>query len=263
MKLKLSAENICVKIGNKEILRGVNCTFAENRRTSIIGPNGAGKSTLLKALCLLNENFSGLVTVDGKNIRELGRRKISQVMAILPQEKDAPQDTTVRQLANFGRFPHRKFFGTNTAEDRRAVDWALEVTKMTALENRQVSTLSGGERQRAWLAMTLAQQPQILLLDEPTTYLDIAHQLDVMEIVSRVNKNFGMTIIMVLHDINHARIYSDDVIVVKDGGIFAQGEPKKILTAASIEKIFNVKADTFINAEGSEIIIPVTVKNFS
>ena len=261
--MKLSAENIGVKIGDKEILRGVNCTFAPNKRTSIIGPNGAGKSTLLKALCLLNENFSGRVTVDGKDIRELGRRKISQLMAILPQEKDAPKDTTVRQLASFGRFPHRKFFGTNTVDDTRAVDWALEVTKMTALENRQVSTLSGGERQRAWLAMTLAQQPQILLLDEPTTYLDIAHQLDVMEIVNHVNKNFGMTIIMVLHDINHARIYSDEVIVVKGGNIFAQGEPKKILTAASLEEIFNVKADTFTNAEGEEMIIPIAVKNFS
>ena len=261
--MKLTAENIGVKIGDKEILRGVNCTFAPNKRTSIIGPNGAGKSTLLKALCLLNENFSGRVTVDGKDIRELGRRKISQLMAILPQEKDAPKDTTVRQLASFGRFPHRKFFGTNTVEDNRAVDWALKVTKMTALENRQVSTLSGGERQRAWLAMTLAQQPQILLLDEPTTYLDIAHQLDVMEIVNHVNKNFGMTIIMVLHDINHARIYSDEVIVVKGGNIFAQGEPKKILTAASLEEIFNVKADIFTNAEGEEMIIPVAVKNFS
>ncbi len=261
--MKLSAENVGVEIGDKEILRGVNCTFAANKRTSIIGPNGAGKSTLLKALCLLNEKFSGRVTLDGKNIRTLGRRKISQLIAILPQEKDAPKDTTVRQLASFGRFPHRKFFGTNAVEDNRAVDWALEVTKMTALENRQVSTLSGGERQRAWLAMTLAQQPQILLLDEPTTYLDIAHQLDVMEIINHVNKNFGMTIIMVLHDINHARIYSDDVIVVKGGRIFAQGEPKKILTAASIEKIFNVKADTFINADGAEMIIPTAVKNFS
>lgn len=260
--MKLSAENIGVKIGDKEILRGVNCTFAANKRTSIIGPNGAGKSTLLKALCLLNENFSGRVTVDGKNIRELGRRKISQIMAILPQEKDAPQDTTVRQLANFGRFPHRKIFGSDTAEDTRAVDWALEVTKMTALENRQVSTLSGGERQRAWLAMTLAQQPQILLLDEPTTYLDIAHQLDVMEIVSRVNKNFGMTVIMVLHDINHARIYSHEVVVVKGGGIFAQGEPGKILTAESVEKIFDVKADTFTNFAGENVIMPVAVKNF-
>ena len=256
--MKLSVENICFKIGDKTILNDVNCDFAENKRTAIIGPNGAGKSTLLKILCLLNENFSGKVTLDGQDIKNFGRKKISQVMAILPQEKDIPQDTTVKQLANFGRFPHRKFFSNTTEEDTRAVEWALEVTKLKKFENRQVATLSGGERQRAWLAMTLAQKPQILLLDEPTTYLDIAHQLDVMEIISRVNKNFGMTIIMVLHDINHARIYSDEVIVVKDGKIFAKGNPQKILTANSVGKIFDVKADTFTNLNGLEMIIPLT-----
>ena len=254
--MQLSAENIGVKYGEKEILRGVTCNFPPHKRTTILGPNGAGKSTLLKVLCLLNENFTGRVTLNGGNIREFGRRKISQVIAILPQEKDVPQDTTVKQLANFGRFPHRKFFGSTTAEDTRAVEWALEVTKMKNFADRQVASLSGGERQRAWLAMTLAQQPQILLLDEPTTYLDISHQLDVMEIISNVNKNFGMTIISVLHDINHARIYSDEIVVVKGGEIFANGKPKEILTAESVEKIFEVKADTFTNSSGVEMIIP-------
>ena len=253
--MELAAENICVKIGGKEILRDVSYKFSPAKRTAIIGPNGAGKSTLLKALCLLNENFTGRVTLDGQDIFELGRRKISQVMAILPQEKEAPQDTTVRQLVYFGRFPHRKFFSADTKEDTRAVETALEVTKMKQFENRQVASLSGGERQRAWLAMTLAQQPQILLLDEPTTYLDIAHRLDVMEIINAVNKNFGMTIISVLHDINHARIYSDEVVVVKGGEIFATGEPKKVLTAASVEKIFEVKADTFTNSSGVEMVL--------
>ncbi len=253
--MQLSAENIGVQFSEKKILRGITCKFPAHKRTAIIGPNGAGKSTLLKVLCLLNENFTGRVTLNGGDIRELGRRKISQVIAILPQEKEAPQDTTVKQLANFGRFPHRKFFESTTAEDTRAVEWALEVTKMKNFADRQVASLSGGERQRAWLAMTLAQQPQILLLDEPTTYLDIAHQLDVMEIINAVNKNFGMTIISVLHDINHARIYSDEVVVVKGGEIFATGEPKKVLTAASVEKIFEVKADTFTNSSGVEMVL--------
>ena len=135
--MKLSAENIGVKIGEKKILRGVTCHFPAHKRTAIIGPNGAGKSTLLKVLCLLNENFTGNVTLNGVDIRELGRRKISQVIAILPQEKEAPQDTTVRQLANFGRFPHRKIFGSTTAEDTRAVETALEVTKMKKFESRK------------------------------------------------------------------------------------------------------------------------------
>ena len=245
-----------VTLGGKEILRDVNYKFASGKRTAIIGPNGAGKSTLLKILCLLNEKFSGNVTLDGKNIREIGRKNLSRVMAILPQERDAPQDTTVRQLVSFGRFPHRKFFGGTSSEDEAAIKNALELTKLTEFENRQVISLSGGERQRAWLAMTLAQRPKILLLDEPTTYLDISHQLEVMDIIADVNKKFSTTIIMVLHDINHARLYSDEVLIIKDKKIFAAGDPIKILTAKILEEVFNVEADIFKNAAGDEIIFP-------
>lgn len=255
--MTLTAENICVTIGGKEILRGVSYEFRSGKRTAILGPNGAGKSTLLKVLCLLNEKFSGAVTLDGVNLRGLGRKNLSRVMAILPQERDAPQDTTVKQLVSFGRFPHRKFFGGSTAEDDAAIKNALELTKLTDFENRQVASLSGGERQRAWLAMTLAQRPKILLLDEPTTYLDIAHQLEVMDIIADVNRKFSTTIIMVLHDINHARLYSDDVLIIKDKGLFAAGEPTKILTAQILSEVFNVKADTFKNSAGDEIIFPI------
>ena len=257
--MKLAVENVGIKIGGKEILSGVNYSFAEGKRTAIIGPNGAGKSTLLKIICLLNEKFSGRVTLNGEDIKNLGRKKISQVMAILPQEKETPADTTVRQLAFFGRFPHRKIFGNETEKDFDAVERALKITRMKEFENRIVASLSGGERQRAWLAMTLAQEPQILILDEPTTYLDISHQLEVMEIVSGLNKNFGMEIITVLHDINHVRIYCDEVVVIKNHGIFAAGEPEKILTAETVEKIFEVEADTFTNSRGKKIIMPTAV----
>ena len=255
--MNLTAEKISVTIGGKEILRDVNYNFVSGKRTALIGANGAGKSTLLKILCLLNEKFSGSVTLDGKDIRTIGRKNLSRIMAILPQERDAPQDTTVRQLVSFGRFPHRKFFGGHSAQDEAAIKNALELTKLTDFENRQVISLSGGERQRAWLAMTLAQRPKILLLDEPTTYLDIAHQLEVMEIIADVNKKFSTTIIMVLHDINHARLYSDEVLILKDKKIFAAGDPKKILTAKTLSEVFNVEADTFTNAAGDEIIFPI------
>ena len=258
--MNLAVENISVTLGGKEILRDVSYKFASGKRTAIIGANGAGKSTLLKVLCLLNENFSGRVTLDGQDLRAVGRKNLAQVMAILPQERDAPQDTTVRQLVAFGRFPHRKFFGGSTAENDAAIKNALELTKLTDFENRQVASLSGGERQRAWLAMTLAQRPKILLLDEPTTYLDIAHQLEVMEIIADVNKKFATTIIMVLHDINHARLYSDDVLIIKDGSICAAGDPIKILTAQMIGEVFNVKADTFTNSRGDKIIFPLHKK---
>ena len=255
--MNLSVEKVSVTLGDKEILRGVSYNFISGKRTAIIGANGAGKSTLLKILCLLNEKFSGNVKIDGKDIKTLGRKNLARVMAILPQERDAPQDTTVKQLVSFGRFPHRKFFGGNTLEDEAAIKKALELTKLTDFENRQVASLSGGERQRAWLAMTLAQRPKILLLDEPTTYLDIAHQLEVMEIIADVNKKFSTTIIMVLHDINHARLYSDEVLIIKDKGIYAAGEPKKILTAQILSEVFNVEADTFKNSAGDEIIFPL------
>ena len=255
--MNLTAENVSVEIGGKKILDGVSCEFLSGKRTAILGPNGAGKSTLLKVLCLLNEKFSGVVKLDGKDIREVGRKNLSRIMAVLPQERDAPQDTTVRQLVSFGRFPHRKFFGGESAEDLSAIKNALELTKLSAFENRQVVSLSGGERQRAWLAMTLAQRPKILLLDEPTTYLDIAHQLEVMEIIADVNRKFSTTIIMVLHDINHARIYSDEVLIIKDKKIFAAGNPKKILSAQVLSEVFNVEADIFTNVAGDEIIYPI------
>ena len=254
--MNLSAENIGVTIGGKIILREVNYNFAAKKKTAIIGPNGAGKSTLLKVLCLLNEKFDGKVKLNGEDVKKIGRRELAKIMAILPQERDAPNDTTVRQLVSFGRFPHRKIFGGISRDDSDAIDEALRVTKLTEFENRQVNSLSGGERQRAWLALTLAQRPKILLLDEPTTYLDIAHQLEVMEIVNAVNKNFGTTIIMVLHDINHVRLYADEVIVIKERGIFSSGEPKKILTAEKVRKIFSVNAESFFNDSGEEIIFP-------
>ena len=254
--MNLTAENICVTLGDKKILQNVSCNFVEGKRTAIIGPNGAGKSTFLKIICLLNEKFTGKIFLNGEDIKSLGRKKIAKVMAILPQEREIPQDTTVRQLAEFGRFPHRNFFGGKSSEDIQAVEEALEFTQTKIFENRQVASLSGGERQRAWLAMTLAQRPKILLLDEPTTYLDIAHQLEVMKIVCDVNKNFGMTVIMVLHDINHARLYADEVVVMKGGKIFAVGEPKKILTTDFVGKIFDVEAENFINSKGDSVIIP-------
>ena len=253
--MKLTIENITIEIDGKKILSGVTHEFAEGRRTSIIGANGAGKSTLLKALCLLNERFSGSITLDGRDIRSLGRRSIAQSIAILPQEREAPVDTTVRQLTSYGRFPHQKLFSSgNPTEDREAIDWAMRVTNVEHLAQRQVSTLSGGERQRAWLAMALAQRPKILLLDEPTTYLDIAHQLEVMTIIETVNRRHDMTIIMVLHDINHAIEFSDEVIVIDGGTIYKRGSPSDVLSPQLIRDVFNVDAEIFSNAVGDKIL---------
>ena len=254
--MKLSVENINFEIGGKLILDNVSYTFAEGKRTGIIGSNGAGKSTLLKILCLLNKKFTGTVSIDGEDIKNVNRNRLAQMIAILPQEKEVPADVTVRQLTSYGRFPHRSIFkGSNPKEDREAIEWALSVTHLNELADRQVSTLSGGERQRAWLAMVLAQRPKILLLDEPTTYLDIRHQLEVMNIISEVNKNSGITMIMVLHDLNHARMFTDEVLIIKDHKIFKSGLPTEVLSEGIISEVFGVKADTFINEKGESVIM--------
>ena len=259
--MKLSAENISFKIDDKFIIENISHNFTEGKRTGIIGSNGAGKSTLLKILCLLNKKFTGKVTLDGENIRNIPRTRLAQMLAILPQEREAPLDTTVRQLTSYGRFPHRSMFrSSNPKEDREAIEWALSVTQLTKFADRQVSTLSGGERQRAWLSMTLAQRPKILLLDEPTTYLDIKHQLEVMEIITDINKCYGMTIIMVLHDLNHAKIFTDELVVIKDQHIFKSGITDKVLTLDLIENAFGVNADIFKNSKGESVIMPISIK---
>jgi len=258
--MKLEAQNITVEIDGKVILKEISYKFEEGKRTGIIGANGAGKSTFLRVLCLLNDKFNGTVTIDGADIKKFTRTELAKMLAILPQEREAPIDTTVKQLTSYGRFPHRSLFkSANPKEDREAIEWALKVTQLTKLANRQVTTLSGGERQRAWLSMALAQRPKILLLDEPTTYLDIAHQLEVMEIISEVNKRYGMTVIMVLHDLNHTRIFTDEVVVIKNQKIFQHGNPNEILNVAMIENVFEVEADIFTNKNGRSIVMPVAV----
>ena len=163
----------------------------------------------------------------------------------------------MRQLVDYGRFPYRSLFSRDVKQDREVVEWAMAATQVVKLADRQVQTLSGGERQRVFLAMVLAQQPQILLLDEPTTYLDIAHQLEVMDIVVRLNKDYGMTVIMVLHDINHALQYADEILILKDGLIKAQGNPGEVMTVERLADTFGVKADVFVNSQGKSVLSPL------
>ena len=256
----LETKNLGVTIEDHEILKNVSVAFSEGKRTSIIGPNGAGKSTLLKALSGLNTRYAGQVLLDGEDVRKMGRRTLSQKLAILPQGATAPADVTVGQLVDFGRFPYRSWLRSGDPKaDREAVAWALDRTHMTGFKDRRVAVLSGGERQRAWIAMALAQQPQILLLDEPTTYLDIGHQLEVMHIVDEINRDYKMTVVMVLHDVNHALQYSDEIVVVKNHGIFAHGTPQEILTVDMLAQVFGVKADIFVNSQGVSVLSPVSL----
>jgi len=264
--LTLEAKNIFVRINGKEILRDVSLTAGAGERMAIIGPNGAGKSTLLRALAALQPICKGEILLDGENICRINRNKLAKRMAVLPQQNIAPSDLTVERLVEYGRFPYRNWRHSDYAADRRAVDEALKQTKLTSLRDREVNTLSGGERQRACLAMALAQlnrsdytlsaEPQFLFLDEPTTYLDIAHQSEVMETVTAAQKSQGLAVIMVLHDLNHALKYADKVVIVKNGRIVEQGKSKEIMRPDILKKIFEVKIDYFCNQAGNIIIAP-------
>ena len=257
---KLEVRNLSIGIEGKQILKDIDITFPEGKRTAIIGPNGAGKSTLLKALAGLNSSYEGEILLNGQELHHIGRKKLSQQLAILPQGMTAPADITVERLADYGRFPYRSWlYSSNGTADRAAVEQALAETKLLHFRNRQVTELSGGERQRAWIAMALAQQPKLMLLDEPTTYLDIAHQLEVMQILTKLNREHQMTIIMVLHDINHALQYADELVVIKNHGIFAQGSPKEILTVQLLAEVFGVRADIFTNSRGAAVLSPVAI----
>lgn len=256
----LEARGIRVAAHGKEILHGIDAIFPEGKRTAIIGPNGAGKSTLLSVLSGQRKPSGGKALLDGQDIQNYSRKALARKLAILPQGLSAPGDLTVEGLVSFGRAPYQSWisFGSND-EDKEAIEHAMQETKIEPLRRREVMTLSGGERQRAWIAMALAQGPSYLLLDEPTTYLDIAHQLEVMNIVSRLKKELAMTIVMVLHDINHALQYADEILVIKQGRVFAQGAPQEVLTPKLLAGAFGVQAEFFTNSQGARVLSPVAL----
>ncbi|OAK68179.1 ABC transporter ATP-binding protein [Lederbergia galactosidilytica] len=243
----LEAKKIDLRYEEKFIVQSLDLSIQKGKIYSLLGPNGSGKSTILKALSRNLKIEQGAVYLNGRMIRELKAKEIAQKMGILSQSPYTPPHFTVRDLVEYGRFPHKKFWERLSKEDLDIVNWGIEQTGLTTFANRVVHTLSGGERQRAWIGMALVQKPSILLLDEPTTYLDIAHQLEIMELVTSINKDFGITIVMVLHDMNHASKYSDELIVLKNGGIFAQGSPIKVLNKHTIREVFGVEADIWVD----------------
>lgn len=252
----IEAKNITISIAKKVIIKNLSLSIPEGKVTVIIGPNGCGKSTTLKAISRILP-FEGSVTFKSKDISKFSHREFAQCLAILTQSPQAPSDLTVSDLVEMGRFPHRGFLGRGGADDAEHIEWALTQTNMTTMRHRLLSTLSGGERQRAWIAMALAQRPQVLLLDEPTTYLDICHQLEVMQLLARLNKELGLTVVMVLHDLNHAIQYADFAAVIKAGELVASGEPKKIITRQLLRDVFKVQSDEFICNNGMRSLVPV------
>jgi len=256
MSAIIKAQNICVSINDKEIVHNLSLEIPEGKVTAIIGPNGCGKSTTLKALSRILP-YKGSVTFKGNEMSGLSQREFAKSLAILTQSPQAPSDLTVNDLVEMGRFPHRGFLGRGGKDDKEHVEWALAQTGVTAMRNRLLNTLSGGERQRAWIAMALAQRPEVLLLDEPTTYLDICHQLEIMQLIGRLNQELGLTVVMVVHDLNHAIMYANHVVVVKAGELVTSGAPREIITADLLAEVFKVKADEFTLSNDLRALVPV------
>ncbi|NTY02447.1 ABC transporter ATP-binding protein [Deinococcus sp. JMULE3] len=238
----LSTHALKLAYGQNVIIPGLDLAVAGGQVTSIIGPNGCGKSTLLRALARLLPSGAGHIELYGQALHALPSREIARRLAILPQGPAAPEGLSVEDLVWFGRHPHQGRFPVRRAEDRDAVQWALDQTGMRVFAARPLDALSGGQRQRAWIAMSLAQQTDILLLDEPTTYLDPAHQLEVLHLARRLNREQGKTVVMVLHDLNQAARYSDRLIAMSGGAVYAHGPAGDVLTHDLLRDVFGLKA---------------------
>ncbi len=249
--------NLCLGYGKKTVIKDFTIDIEKGQMVSIIGPNGSGKSTVLKSLAKLLEPQEGIVYIGKNNITHMSNKEVSTSVSILLQHNTYPADISARDLIYYGRLPHKKWYQTKDQEDEKIIDWVIKNTNLEELQYKKINCLSGGERQRVWLGVALAQQPKILLLDEPTTYLDISYQLELLELVKMLNQRSDMTVVMVLHDLNQASKYSNRVIVLKEGQIVADGDPKEILNKELIRKVYNVESRIYYDeVDGHPIIIP-------
>lgn len=237
----IKAENIKVGYEDRTIIDNLSISIQKGEVVSIIGPNGSGKSTLLKSLSRMLEASEGKIFIMDNELNSMKSNEVARILSMLSQQNSSPSDLTVKDLVYYGRIPHKKWYEPRKKEDEEIVNWAIENTGLSEYTERKVTNLSGGERQRVWLAMALAQQPKILFLDEPTTYLDMCHQLELMELVQEINNKFNMTIVMVLHDLNQAARYSSRIIIMKDGAVVADGKPEEVLCKDIIRGVYNVK----------------------
>ncbi|WP_213572054.1 ABC transporter ATP-binding protein [Rhodococcus sp. USK13] len=239
---RLSAEDLSLGYGDRIIVENLNLEVKTGVITTVIGPNGCGKSTLLRALGRLLKPRSGSVVLDGKAIGSLRTKDVARILGMLPQAPIAPEGLTVADLVARGRHPHQSWIRQWSSDDEGEVAEALALTGVSELADRPVDQLSGGQRQRAWISMALAQGTDILLLDEPTTYLDLAHSIEVLDLVDRMHEEMGRTVVMVLHDLNLAIRYSDQLIVMRDGKVVAAGAPKNIISAELLLEVFGLEA---------------------
>ncbi|WP_328454746.1 MULTISPECIES: ABC transporter ATP-binding protein [unclassified Amycolatopsis] len=255
----LRVEQLRVAYDDRVVIDGLDLDIPPGEITAIIGANACGKSTLLRTLARLLTPKAGGVYLDGRSIHDLPTREVAQRLGILPQSPVAPEGMTVADLVGRGRAPHQSWWRQWSTSDEGAVRAALEATELTDLADRPVDELSGGQRQRAWIAMAVAQGTPVLLLDEPTTYLDLAHQIDVLDLVVDLNRDEGRTVVMVLHDLPQACRYADHVIAMKAGRIVAAGKPVEVITEELVEEVFDVRCQVTPDPiSGTPMVIPIS-----
>lgn len=252
-----SVKDLFFSYGKHEVLKGLSFELREGGITTLIGANGCGKTTLFN---LMTKNLSpalGTIELRGKNIADIRLKDFAREAAIVHQQSSAPPDLTVEKLVEYGRTPYHRFgLSRDVQEDEEKVRWAMEVTHTLKHRDKPLSELSDGQKQRVWIAMALAQDPKILFLDEPTTYLDVRYQLQILRLIRQLNREYGLTIVMVLHDINQSLYYSDEIIAMKDGRIIAQGLPEETITAELVKEVYDVDLQ-IRRVDGRLIVIPV------
>lgn len=240
--MSISADNLTLAYGDYIVLKDINVTIPKNKITILVGSNGCGKSTLLKTMARLLKPAQGKVFLGDSNIFEKSSKEISKELAILTQSPTAPDDLTIFNLVKQGRYPYQTWFKQWSKEDEQIVDYALKKTGLMEIKHKRISDLSGGQKQRVWIAMTLAQETDIILLDEPTNHLDIKYKIEVLDLLKELNVQERRTIVIVLHDINLACRYADNIIALKDGKVYGEGSPKEIITEKLIKDVFSINS---------------------
>lgn len=241
--IRLTTSSLDIAYDDRLIVQNLNIAIPQGKITALVGANGSGKSTILKTMARIMNPSQGSVLLDGKSIHKQSTKEVAKQLAILPQNPTAPDGLTVAELVSYGRFPYQKGFGSMSKDDRSIVQWAIEATGMADFADRPVDHLSGGQRQRAWIAMALAQETDILFLDEPTTFLDMAHQLEVLHLLQKLNASNNRTVVMVVHDLNHATRYAHHMIAIKTGVVVGEGTPAEVMTPEIMREVFNIEAD--------------------
>ena len=253
--MAIRAEKLEIAYGDYLAVKDMDVRVEKGKITTIIGPNGSGKSTVLKALTRLLNYRRGAIYLDARSLRDFSAKELARNIGVLPQIHSAPPDFQVKELVSYGRMPYQKWYERCNDEDQKIIDWAMKSTGVWHLREKSINECSGGEKQRVWIATVLTQQPEILFLDEPTTYLDIAHQQEMMRLVKKLNRESGIGVVMVLHGLSHAMEVSDWVVVIKGGQKYDEGRPEDVITARMMREVYDVDCDIITIPEREKPLI--------